>query len=287
MDIQTIPHYDVSAYESQLSEIYRDRLHLDQMSLGARIDLFSHRFFGRPYLLGALGEGASGLFDQSPQYRFDCFDCLTYVNTVLALAKGHTSREFLLQLLHLNYYDADPKYIKRFHFVSIDWNIQNQNAGFLKDITAEVVGLNDEPIIQTASAHIDKPGWIQRRNLSDIKLIEDSQHVGPEQLLESLHELSIEVQAQDASISYLPITSLFDVDGTPHHKIFNQIPHASIIEIIRPNWNLKEKIGTNLHVSHIGFAIRTDEGLMYRQASSEEKAGYRYSFRALSIRTPQ
>ncbi len=271
MSIQIIPRYDLSGFESQLNEIYRDRLHLDQMSLEDRIDFFSHRFLGRPYLLGALGEGEKGLFDQNPQYRFDCFDCLTYVNTVLALTKGHTGRDFLQHLLHLNYYDADPKYIKRFHFVSVDWNIQNQTAGYLKDITAKIFGVNGEIIVQQASTYIDRPAWIQHRNLMDIKLIENTLHDVPEALLEALHKLSAEVRVQEASISYVPIASLFDAHNAPISDIFDQIPHASIIEIVRPNWNLKEKIGTNMHVSHIGFALRTESGLMYRQASSEEK----------------
>lgn len=271
MEIHIIPKYDMHGYESQLNELYHDRLHIDQLSLEDRIDFFSHRFLGRPYLLGALGEGEKGLFDQSPLYRFDCFDCLTYVNTVLALVKGHTSRDFLQQLLHLNYYDAAPTYIKRFHFVSIDWNIQNQNAGYLKDITTEITGVNGEAIVEHASTCIDKPSWVQHRNLMDIKLIESTSHDAPEELLANLHKLSIEVTAQDATISYVPIVSMFDADNAPISDIFDQIPHASIIEIVRPNWNLKEKIGTNMHVSHIGFAIRTKAGLMYRQASSEEK----------------
>lgn len=271
MAIQTVPRYDVAHYECQLSEFYRDRLHLDQMSLTDRIDFFSHRFLGRPYQLGALGEGVAGRFDQNPLYRFDCFDCLTYVNTVLALAKGHTCREFLQHLLRLNYYDAEPRYIKRFHFVSVDWNKQNQNAGYLRDITHEIMGVNDEVIMQHATTNIDKSSWIQRRSLEDLKFIEQLQPMRPEVQLEMLHSLAADMQTQEASINYLPIAKLFDVDGYAYAKIFDQIPHASIIEIVRPNWALREKIGTNLHVSHIGFVIRTQKGLMYRQASSEEK----------------
>ena len=65
---------------------------------------------------------------------------------------------------------------------------------------------------------------------------------------------------------------LFDANHQPNEFLFHQIPHASIIEIVRPNWHLKDKIGTNLHVSHVGFAIRNSAGdLLFRHASSEHQ----------------
>jgi len=51
-------------------------------------------------------------------------------------------------------------------------------------------------------------------------------------------------------------------------RIQKQIPDGSIIEIVRPNWDLTKEIGTHLHISHLGFAFRTHQGLVFRNASS-------------------
>ena len=64
---------------------------------------------------------------------------------------------------------------------------------------------------------------------------------------------------------------MFDANASPKMAVFEQIPQGAIIEIVRPNWDIKEKIGTNLNVSHVGFAIWKTKQLYYRQASSIEQ----------------
>ena len=59
--------------------------------------------------------------------------------------------------------------------------------------------------------------------------------------------------------------------GKANDKLLAQIPSVAIMEIVRPNWALKKKIGTNLNVSHVGFVLRTEKGLIYRHASLTEK----------------
>ena len=233
-----------------------------------RIVYFSYLFLGVPYLVGCLGEGEEGRFDQSPLYRFDCFDCLTYVNTVLALAHASNVQEFQARLLQLNYYDADPDYVKRFHFMSVDWNPQNQQSGFLHDITRDLLNNQGQPFFVTATTDIDKGAWLRKRALADLKLLTPLKNDEAQQLLETLHQQGNSFNKQSVSIDYLPIALFFDEQDQPIQSLFDQIPDASIIEIVRPCWDLREQIGTQLHVSHLGFAIRTDQGLMYRQASS-------------------
>ena len=69
---------------------------------------------------------------------------------------------------------------------------------------------------------------------------------------------------QEAYIPYVPLTILYDKQGRSNQFIFDQIPTGSIIEIIRSDWKTD---GTELDVSHLGFAVRTKEGLVYREAS--------------------
>ena len=52
--------------------------------LGERIKAHSESWMGRPYTDGPLGE--AGGPDQDPMLRFDTFDCLTFVEEVLALS---------------------------------------------------------------------------------------------------------------------------------------------------------------------------------------------------------
>ncbi|MCX7978595.1 MAG: DUF1460 domain-containing protein, partial [Bdellovibrionaceae bacterium] len=42
---------------------------------------------------------------------------------------------------------------------------------------------------------------------------------------------------------------------------------GAVVNIVRPNWNLREIIGTNLNISHQGFLIHRDGQFFYRHAS--------------------
>ncbi len=225
-----------------------------------RIDYVSHYFLGKPYITNPQGEGPEGEFDQAPLYRFDGFDCVTYVNTVLALSLSQSASEFQSNLLTINYYDATPTFENRFHFMSLDWNPQNQKNKIVRDITENFRDENQKPIAVFAEGEIDKPNWFLKK----------AEHETPERAAQ-LERYAKQFKKTIARMPYLPLTQLFDVNKNPNEFIFNQIPHASIIEIVRPNWNLKEKIGTNLHVSHLGIAIRKNNQLYFRHASSEQK----------------
>ncbi len=72
---------------------------------------------------------------------------------------------------------------------------------------------------------------------------------------------------------YLPLRRLFKADGQPNIYLFKQIPSGSVIEIIRPDWDLHSQIGTRMNVSHLGLAVRTSKGLMFREASSLDTIG--------------
>ena len=89
-------------------------------------------------------------------------------------------------------------------------------------------------------------------------------------LLKSLKREGSKLPKATSIIPYIPLTALFDKDGKENNYLFEQIPNASIIEIIRPNWDLSKEIGTNLNVSHLGFAIWEKDKILFRQASSTE-----------------
>lgn len=234
-------------------------------TLPSRIAYFSQRFLEKPYVGGAQGEGEQGEFDQTPLYRFDAFDCLTYLNDVLALSLSAHASEFQKKLLQINYYNGIAKYENRFHFMSVDWNPQNQKNGIVRDITSTISD------VCYATGEINRPNWFLNRSEQDIKLIKTISDHEMINRVNQLRSCSDKVKKEMACVPYIPLTRFFDDQKNPIDAIFNRIPHASIIEIVRPNWNLKEKIGTNLHISHLGFAIRKDATLSFRHASSEQK----------------
>ncbi len=270
LQIQVIDRYSVSAYDAAIARIYQNKDLQLCKNVSERLVFFSEQFLGKPYLQGALGEGVNACFDQSPLYRTNAFDCVTFINTVLALAISNNLSEFRDNLLRINYYDAEPKYHKRFHFMSVDWNLQNAKHKLVNDITTDICDPSDAHIYEVAVAQIDRPNWMRHRSFSDVKLLESISEEVAGKLLNKLHALSSHLRSEKSELPYLPFTRLFN-DKEPNQAIFAQIPHGSVIEIVRPNWHLREKIGTNMNVSHVGFALRLNNDLIFRQASLQEK----------------
>ncbi|WED43318.1 N-acetylmuramoyl-L-alanine amidase-like domain-containing protein [Legionella cardiaca] len=250
-----------------INELYHNLNNIPKFDMAARLETISAQFLGTEYLLGALGEGAKARFDQAPRYRIDAFDCDTYVTTVLALALASNTTDFKQCLCKIRYEKGRVAYINRNHFTSLDWNQNNQQQGFVKDITENFKDANNQPVAQIATALIDKPSWYQHLNLKNIRLYPQNEQ---EQLqrLADLKNRGSKLPQILSKLPYIPLTALFDAEGKANQYLFSQIPNASIIEIVRPNWELREAIGTNLNVSHLGFAFWKNGVLFFREASS-------------------
>jgi hypothetical protein len=226
----------------------------EKPDLNSQVIKISDRFLGKPYLLGALGEGNNGDFDQRPIYRDDRFDCQTLVSTVLAVLNSNSPEELEKNIIKINYQNDQVSFLTRNHFTNLDWNVKNQKNGFLCDVTDKIIDREKHPVFLTSKTIINKKAWLQKRLARNSELMRLAKQEKP--------QLSI--------INYLPWKKLFP-DGTPDFYLFNQIPTPSIIEIVRPNWNLEKKIGTRLDVSHLGIVFRRDNQLIFREASSLEK----------------
>ncbi|CAN5241309.1 DUF1460 domain-containing protein [soil metagenome] len=266
---QLVPPYNMEKYDNDIARLYKILTANDNKPIAKRITTISQYFMDKPYLLGPLGEGSEGEYDQNPLYRTDAFDCVTYVSTVVALAAAKDLPQFKQAIKAVNYQDGQPRFRYRNHFMELDWNRNNQRKGYVTDITDKILDAKGQPIAVIANATIDKPNWYKNFKASQLKLLKT---LTPEQTTELLSKLRAEskhLQITQSTIPYLPLTKLF-TDGKPNENIFAQIPTGTIIEIVRPNWQLKKLIGTNMNVSHLGLAIRTPEGLMFREASSEE-----------------
>lgn len=223
-----------------------------------RLDTFSGKFVGFPYgKNGPLGEGPDGLYDQDPLYRFDTFDCTTYVETIMALAFARDVDSFEKTLDHIRYKDGVIGYLTRNHFTDLQWipfNIQN---GMMEDITTEVYART-----KTAEALINFPGWIRSIKTSQLVLPLFSQ----EEKELRLAELHQEADFYSPEIARLPYIAIKDILNSP--KILNQIPHGAVVNFVRPNWDLTREAGTHQNISHQGFLFRSGKNLYLRHAST-------------------
>ncbi len=105
--------------------------------IGERISTISAAMMGTPYLNDATGEATAPDFD--PPVRYDAFDCLTFVEEVLALTLSADERGAAEVRNSLRYgYGRPPSYEHRQHFMLQQWVPNAIESGWVEDITAEV-----------------------------------------------------------------------------------------------------------------------------------------------------
>jgi hypothetical protein len=100
--------------------------------LGARMRLIADRLRGRPYVRNPLvGDAVSPeVFTVS----LAGFDCVTHVETVLALALTRTVEGFLTLLRRIRYKNGVVEWRSRNHYMS-DWIRNNVRGGVIKNLT--------------------------------------------------------------------------------------------------------------------------------------------------------
>ncbi|NRA46124.1 MAG: DUF1460 domain-containing protein [Oligoflexales bacterium] len=209
---------------------------------------FSERFLGLPYLESALGEGGVEDYDDDPLYRFDSFDCTTYVETIIAMSLASDFSDFKKKINLIRYKNGEISFTKRNHFMTSDWIPNNSKAGIIEDITKSI-GRSKK-----AQAIIRKHSWYNKLHQSQ---------------LATFLALGIRLHPEKSSIPYISLNNIFPKNRPINHALINKIPNGAIINVVRPNWNLRKSIGTNLNVSHQGIAIWKQGVLYFRHASSK------------------
>lgn len=103
-----------------------------ESDLAARIEKLSASFLGRPYVANSL----VGSFEKPEQLvtRLDGFDCVTFIETVLALALATNADEFQTHLIDIRYQNGEVSWAKRNHYMADWWRI-NERAGLVKNLT--------------------------------------------------------------------------------------------------------------------------------------------------------
>jgi hypothetical protein len=176
-------------------------------------------------------------------YSLEHFDCVTFIEVVCALllAKDLSSLnsfaiEFEKNLIELRYFDAPCSLLTRNHFTSLDW--ARNNKRFVQDVT--------RGIFQTklSRAVIDKASWFLKNH---------------------------KIRTQMSAPTTVVIPYIDNVDLLKNFKqIVSYFPIISIVNIVRPDWQIKNTLGTNLDISHLGFAIKNNNNLNFWHASSND-----------------
>lgn len=105
------------------------------VSAGARVELFSRYFIGFPYRQNPLigSHEAAEVFTAA----MDGFDCVTYVETVLALSRASTAAEFTEWLRKIRYHDGLIQWTERNHYLT-SWIRNNIRIGAIRRIPTRV-----------------------------------------------------------------------------------------------------------------------------------------------------
>lgn len=99
-----------------------------------RLRFWARFFLNYPYLDAPLGEG-----NEYPRLRLDGFDCMTYVETCLALALSESQNQVPQNIDRIRYRHGIPAFSNRNHFVSIDWLPNNDWLLIPRDDLADSV----------------------------------------------------------------------------------------------------------------------------------------------------
>lgn len=215
-----------------------------KLSLEQRIEFWSAQLESRAEVRDQLefllkGMAVDDLVPMVPK----TFDCTTYVETVLALARSEGPGSFFSQLVSIRYKDGKPGFFSRNHFPDGDWIPNNRQVKILDDITFDLARSKSlRPRIATKTEHPEK--WL------------NSVFAGkqvPEGLLAKMQEswkVPREVQ--------LPYISISDLE-----KISGALPSGSVVNLVH-----REDSKHPVLIAHQGFIIQKDDQTLLRHAST-------------------
>lgn len=196
---------------------------------GDRVAAASELFLGAPYTLGPLGEGAPP--SPGPLIRFDTFDCVTIVETSLALANAPTSAAVLSVMSDIRYKSGTPRFGDRNHYTEAQWIPSNVKKGYLKPLFL--------PGMTPARRVFDHGTWERGgKNLGGIPLSEADYPNGT------------------FAVAMVPLDE--------SKAAFERVPSGTVVLIVR-----RDDPDKVTRVSHLAIAVERDGRRYVRNASSK------------------
>lgn len=202
----------------ELARVVRDAANLP---LPARLDAVSRALLDRPYVIDPLGEGVPP--DPDPLARYDVFDCLTFVEEVLALSLAGDLGHVGAVRNALRYGDAPPGYAARRHFMELQWIPGNVDAGWLRVTTGD---FGEVVHLERAWTAANWANWAGRAKF---------------------HHTDAELPVGTMALDVLPLATA--------RAVADRIPPGSILLTVRSDQPWKP-----LWITHVGFVFRGDDG---------------------------
>ncbi len=215
---------------------FRQQFKCSGLPLGDLVSTVGKYFLHAPYQPEALESGRK----EKLIINFDKFDCLTFVETVMALAKcvtaGNISKfGFQSTLQFIRYRNGTiDSYSSRLHYFS-DWLMDNEKKGILRDISRKLGSVSKRKNINYMTRHRT-----------------------------SYHAFRNEDEFQKMVLIEKKISRrLFKgIDKNEACGVLDMIKHGDIIAFISTE--------EGLDIAHAGFAVRKGRNLYLLHASSKE-----------------
>ncbi len=197
--------------------------------VGERMAAISEPLLDTPYLNDPAGEGA--LPDLDPPVRYDAFDCLTFVEEVLALSLPPDPLDAPWVRQSLRYGEGVPvSYQTRNHFMLEQWIPRAIENGWLEDITAEI----GETHLLTKRVTPKTWAWWKKREL--------------------FHLTDDELPTGDYALQVLPTGAARDA--------LDRIPDGALILTVRESRGYVPIV-----VTHLGFKVPSKGHALMRHAT--------------------
>ncbi|MDX2011233.1 MAG: DUF1460 domain-containing protein [Myxococcaceae bacterium] len=196
--------------------------------LEARFVAATEGFLGARYVLSPLGEGEG--FDADPLLRYDAADCVTMVESSMALALASADDEVLPTLNRIRYAGA-PSYEGRLHVMEAQWLPVNLRRGFIEDVTRSLGGAATRRV----SKRIGEDTWREKSGAS-LKLAPEAQ-----------------------------VKGVFDLDLVPADvapSVLARAPEGLIVVVVRAD---RPRLVSR--ITHVGVLVQKDSGPHLRHAS--------------------
>ena len=187
-------------------------------------------------------------------YTFNKLDCVTYVETAMALAyvapENFSStitfkKSFEKNLKSIRYIDGIDTYVFRNHITSLDWC--NNNADLFSEQTESINPANNNLV---ATANINKGLFFYKTQIE-----KEFPAADQDTWYANLNKIVPNFGATTVNFPYLDTNTFLNVDN--YAAIVKSFPHTSVVQIVRPGWDLAKNIGTQLNVSHQGLVFKT------------------------------
>ena len=253
----------------ELLRLCRDLDPSDARQIARRVEIFSAALRGASFRWNPIGEG-SGVDTDLPLSLFR-FDCMTYVESIVALARARSLDDFFEELWQLRYGGQAPRFQNRMHFFSTQWLPNAIDKRALSDLAvSKTAGMPSKELLVT----LDERRWFRRlpQNRMYAKQLRDLKP-GPES--EEFASWGEKLQIRRASLRYFTAAPR---DGIG--PVTDGLCSGSVTAVVRPGSPFNEEAGLDDPISHLGIAVYANGKWVLRGTSIRDRAVVDRPFRS-------